>query len=89
MARRFLKYEREYLEQVRLREAAESAVATERAAREEAEALAVWAVREEAFFHETAMDLCWGPFGDENRIECDGTDAGILAALRRAMKGEG
>lgn len=78
--------------------AAESAVATERAAREEAEAerdeareLAVWLARwANSLDFWSEREFAWT---SENHtvysFRHDGTDAGILAALRRAMKGEG
>lgn len=62
--------------------------ATERAARESAEKLAVWAVRNGVMVgHDECMRPCiW--FDVHRGVEYDGTDAGILAVLRRALEGE-
>lgn len=72
-----------------------TALATERAARESAEQLAVWAVLKGALIHVGKLtwmrDIDETDDDDEYRVgstECDGTDAGILAALRRAKGGE-
>lgn len=64
----------------------ESKLATETERAERAEKVAVWAVQRDAGLDgDNGVLHYFNPFGE---VECDGTDAGIYAALLRAMEGK-